>query len=354
MESTVKTQNAEVGTKQLNPEHILKIGMGFWASKTVLTAVNFKLFTLLANKPHTADEIKNKLGLHERSYLDFLDALTALGFLERVGLGGSAVYSNTEETDFFLDRNKPTYLGGMLEMCNNRLYKSWDGLDEALQNGLPQNELKESNSENQFYDFYSNQESLSEFLRAMAGLQAGAFMSFVKQFDFSGYSSFCDIGGGSGAMCIQVALNNPKINCINFDLPAVESFAKQTIRNAGLSNRIKTASGDFFADRFPKSDVIAMGNVLHDWNNDEKFLLLRKAYDALPEGGALVCIENIIDNERNKNVFGLLMSLNMLIETRGGSDFTFNDFDEWAHRIGFSKTDWMQLAGPTSAAIAFK
>lgn len=354
METQTRTPETPVKNAPLNPEHILKIGMGFWASKTVLAAVNFRIFTLLAQKPRSGKELRQTLGLHERSYHDFLDALVALGFLRRTGLDGDAMYFNTPETDFFLDRNKPSYLGGILEMSNNRLYKFWSDLDEGLKTGLPQNELKHSGSTTQFEDFYRTPESLSEFLQAMSGIQMGAFISFAKQFDFSKYSSFCDAGGGNGSLSVQVAINNPNVHCISFDLPAVEQVAKKTIEHSGLSSRVSTAAGDFFSTPLPKSDVIAMGNILHDWNEKDKVLLMKKAWEALPKGGAFVCIENIIDNDRSQNAFGLLMSLNMLIETKSGFDFTFNDFDRWAHEAGFARTDWMPLTGPTSAAIAYK
>ena len=339
-----------------NPEHILKIGMGFWASKTVLTAVNLKLFTLLAKQPLSAQEIRRTLGLHERAYLDFLDALVSLGFLKRKGLGVDAVYSNASDADFFLDKNKPSYLGGILEMSNNRLYRFWADLEEGLKTGLPQNEIKYATdgSKNQFDAMYSDPEALKEFLQAMSGIQMGAFMSFAKQFDFSNYSTFCDAGGANGSLCVQVALNNPNIQCVSFDLPAVEKVAQGTINHFNLSSKVKTAAGDFFKDPLPKTDVITMGNILHDWNDEEKLVLIKKAYDALPKGGAFVCIESIIDNNRSENTFGLLMSLNMLIETKTGADFTFNDFDRLAHRAGFTKTEWLPLAGPTSAAIAYK
>ena len=339
-----------------NPEHILKIGMGFWASKTVLTAVHLKLFTLLAKQPLSGGQIRQTLGLHERSYLDFLDALVALEFLTRKGLGADGVYSNSSDADFFLDKNKPSYLGGILEMCDNRLYRFWADLEEGLKTGLPQNELKHGNdgTGNQFDALYGNPAALAEFLQAMSGIQMGAFMSFARQFDFSRYATFCDAGGANGSLCVQVAKNHPDMRCVSFDLPAVEPVAKGTIDRSGLSSRIKTAAGDFFKDVLPQSDVIAMGNILHDWNDAEKLVLIKKAFDALPKGGAFVCIENIIDNDRSKNVFGLLMSLNMLIETKTGADFTFNDFDRLAHEAGFSRTEWMPLAGPTSAAIAYK
>lgn len=354
METEVQKLKTSDVQNEISPEHILKIGMGFFASKTLLTAVSMDLFTILARKPLTALEIKENLGLHSRSYLDFLDSLVALGFLEREGFGENAVYSDTKETALFLDKNKPPYLGGILEMGNNRLYEYWNNLEEGIKTGLPQNELKNGGTENIFEKIYSDYDSLNNFLRAMSGVQSGAFISFAEQFNFSDYSTFCDAGGGNGSLCIRIALKHPDILCTNFDLPQVESVAKMTIEKFGLSSNINTEAGDFFKDELPKSDVIAMCNILHDWGMKERAFLFKKAYDALPEGGAFVCIEDIIDNDRRENAFGLLMSLNMLIETTAGSNFTFNQFDEWAHRAGFSKTEWMPLVGPTAAAIAYK
>ena len=107
---------------QISPSKIIQTGMGFWTSKTLLTAVNLELFTLLSGNELSGEEIKNKLGLHKRGLYDFLDGLVALGFLNRRGLKETSIYSNTEDTNLFLDKNKPTYVGGMLEMANNRIY----------------------------------------------------------------------------------------------------------------------------------------------------------------------------------------------------------------------------------------
>lgn len=337
-----------------SPEHIMQIGMGFWASKTLLTAIKFKLFTHLAGGSLSGEEIKNKLGLHPRSLYDFLDTLVALGFLERTGLKETARYSNTADTDFFLDKNKPAYIGGILEMGNDRLYRFWGDLEDGLITGKAQNEMKYSNSGNQFDDFYAKTESLTEFLNAMAGVQMGAFMAFANKFDFSKYKTLCDAGGANGALSVQVALNQPHMQCISYDLAAVEPVAKANIGKFNLGNRVQTRAGDFFKEAIPMADVITMGNILHDWNEEEKIALLKRVYDSLPAGGAFVCIENIIDNDRRKNAFGLMMSLNMLIETKGGFDFTFSDFEGWAKKAGFTKTELLPLAGPTSAAIAYK
>jgi precorrin-6B methylase 2 len=341
---------------QPSPATIMQIGSGFWTSKLLLAAVRFQLFTKLAEKGKmSAHEIKAMLNLKctDIHLFDFLDALTGLGFLHREGILESAVYSNSIHTDAFLDINKPAYIGGMLDMLNSRLYQFWGNLEDGLLTGLPQNEIKAGN-DNLFDELYKSPERLLEFINAMGSIQNGNFNAFAQQFDFSKYKTLTDVGGCGGVLSVMVAQYQPHMKCISFDLPVVEAIAKEKIAKTPFSDRVVTASGDFFADPFPKADVVVMGNILHDWDESKKMILLKKAYDALPEGGAFVAIENVIDDEREKNVFGMMMSLNMLIETGTGFDYTFLSFNKWTKSVGFKSTAIVPLTGAASAAIAYK
>lgn len=340
---------------QPSPENIMKIGTGFWPSKILLTAVSFQLFTRLAEKKTMkANDIKNILGFKctDRNVYDFLDALTVLGFLKRQGILDTAIYSNTPDTDTFLDKNKPSYIGGILEMMNNRLYTFWGSLGEGLLTGLPQNEIKKS--EDFFGLIYSDPEKLKGFINAMSGIQMGNFMAFAQKFNFTNYKTLIDVGGSAGLLSLMVARHNAHMHCTSFDLPPVEPVANATIQQFGLSDQVKTASGNFFTMPIPNADIVVMGNILHDWDEENKISLMKKAYDALPANGAFVAIENIIDDERKQNVFGMMMSLNMLIETGTGFDYTFADFNRWANIAGFKSTSIIPLTGPSSAAIAYK
>jgi precorrin-6B methylase 2 len=339
--------------KLVDPMHILQTGMGFFSSKTLLTAVNLELFTNLASRPLSGQQIKIELGLQERGLYDFLDALVALGFLQRTGYKDSAVYSNSPDADLFLDKCKLSYVGGLLEMANNRLYPFWNFLEEGLKTGTPQNEIRTGRT-TLFDEIYADKDKTREFVNAMGGAQTGNFIRFAESFDFSNYHKMCDIGGAGGQLSAHVALHNPHMKCISFDLQPVVPIALENMSKMGIADRVEIRAGDFFKDPFPAADVITMGNILHDWNTDEKKVLISKAYKALPKGGALVVIENIIDDERRENAFGLLMSLNMLIETPGGYDFTGDDFSGWAKEAGFGRTRIMPLNGPSSAAIAIK
>ena len=340
---------------QPTPENIMKIGTGFWASKILLSAVKFQIFTILAdNKSMSAKDIKTHLGLKctDRNVYDYLDALTSFGFLKRVGLLEAAKYSNQIDTDLFLDKNKPSYIGGMLEMLNNRLYNFWGNLEEGLLTGLPQNEAKRG--EDLFKELYSDADRLKEFIHAMSGIQMGNFMAFAQVFDFSKSKTLVDVGGSGALLSLMVAKHQAHMTCTSWDLPAVAPIANENIQKFQLQDRVQTANGDFFRDALPTADILVMGNILHDWDEETKLMLMKKAYDALPNGGAFVAIENMIDDERNKNVFGMMMSLNMLIETGSGFDYTFEDFNKWAKAVGFNSTKIIELAGPASAAIAYK
>lgn len=344
---------ADAATETHDPSQIMQVGMGFWPSKTLLSAVELGLFTVLGSGALSRAEIAERLGLGSRAVDDFLDGLVALRLLERDGLGEQASYSNTFDTAFFLDRNKPSYIGGILAMANDRLYGFWGGLTEALQTGRPQNEIKQT-GRSMFEELYGDPARLEQFMQAMVGISMGNFHALADKFDFSRYQSVCDVGGATGALSIVLAQRHPRLQCTSLDLPVVQPIAARSIEQAGLSDRVTAVAGDFFADALPKSDVITMSLILHDWNLERKLQLIKAAYDALPPDGAFIVIENLIDDERRENVFGLMMSLNMLIEFGDAFDYTGADFRSWCTDAGFSSVEVLPLAGPASAGIAYK
>jgi hypothetical protein len=340
-------------SQQVDPSHIMQVGMGFWASKTLLSAVELELFTKLGGGGMTGAQIAEALQLHARAVPDFPDALVALELLDRQGDGNGALYRNTQATAVFLDKASPAYIGGILEMSNARLYRFWGDLTEALQTGRPQNEIKHTGKP-MFEELYSGPDRLEQFMNAMAGISAGPFQALAEKFDFSRYKTLCDVGGATGQLSIIVATRHPHMRCTTYDLPVVEPIAKRTIEGARLSDRVSTEAGDFFADPLPEADVITMGLILHDWDLERKMHLIKAAYDALPEGGAFIVVENLIDDGRRENAFGLLMSLNMLIEFGDAFDYTGADFAGWCTDVGFKEIDVVALAGPASAGIAYK
>lgn len=336
-----------------NPAAILQTAFSFWSSKVLLTAVEFGLFTKLGDRRLTGADLGAELQLHPRAIADFFDTLVALKFLGRDGDGPGSRYFNTPETALYLDQASPRYVGGILIMLNARLFKYWHDLPEALRTGKPQNEVKHG-QKGIFEELYADLPKLEQFMGAMTGLSRINFEAFADRFDFSRYSTLCDVGGATGLLCIEAAKRHSHLRCISFDLPPVQPIAIRHIAREGLENRITTAAGDFFKDPLPKADVITMGMILHDWNLERKMHLIRLAYDALPSGGAFVAIEALIDDARRENAFGLLMSLNMLIEFGDAFDFSGADFRKWCGEAGFNRFETLQLNPTHAAAVAYK
>jgi len=337
---------------QPNPKHILETGLCFWQSRALLVAVQHGVFTHLAAGPLTGEQIRAAAGWHPRGVHDLLDGLVAMGFLEREGSGAEAHYANTSETAAFLDRGSPQYLGGVLEMAGSRLFRFWADLDEAMLTGKPQNEIKYS-GKGVFDELYADPARLEQFMSAMEGLSRLGFEALARKFHFSRYRTLLDIGGGTALLSRCVAKEHPHLRCVSFDRPEVEPIAKRYIEADGLSGRVTTASGDFFRDPLPKADIVTMGMILHDWSLEKKIQLVRTARAALTDGGAFIAVEMIIDDERRKNIPGLMMSLHMLIEFGDAFDFTGADFARWSLDAGFRKTEVLHLVGPMSAAIAW-
>lgn len=332
----------------ISADHIMQTGLGFWASKTLLSAVELGVFTELAQGGRDAKGLERALGLHPRASRDFFDALVSLGFLERE----RGVYRNTEETDRFLDRAKPSYVGGMLEMANSRLVRFWNDLTEGLRTGAPQNEVKQGGD--LFDELYEDPARLEEFLAAMTGLSHGANVEIARRLPWSRYRSFVDVGTAQGDLAVQVALANPSLTGIGLDLPVVGPIFERYAARHGASDRVRFEPGDFLREPLPRADVVLMGHILHDWDLETKKMLIEKAYQALPSGGAFVVYEVVIDDDRSKNAFGLLMSLNMLIETRGGFDYTGADCTRWMREAGFRETRVEHIHGPESFVVGIK
>ena len=335
---------------QPSPDGILQLGFAFWASRTFLTAVEMGLFTELAKRgPMTLAQLEQQFKLHPRSSRDFADALVALGMLGRDG----DKYANTPDSALFLDRNKPAYIGGILEMCSERLYPFWDALPEALRDGKPKNEAARG-GKHFFEELYADPDRLKLFLQSMTGLSMGSAIGIAQKFPFGKYKTCIDIGCAQGCVSVQVALAHKHITGGGFDLPVVQPIFDEYIQSFELQSRLKFHAGNFMSDPLPKADVLVMGHILHDWDLAEKQMLIKKAYDALPSGGALVLHEALIDDDRRKNAFGLLMSLNMLIETPGGFDYTGADAKKWLTAAGFKDISVEPLVGPDSMVIAIK
>ena len=333
----------------VTPAPIMQLAQAFMASKTLLCAVELGLFTALAAGPLDGETLRRLLGLHERGARDFFDALVALGMLARDEDGR---YANTAEAALYLDRGKAGYIGGLLEMLNGRLYGYWGSLGEALRTGQPQNEAK--SGLDLFAALYADPARLAGFARAMTGVTLPIALALVEKFPWGRYKTVVDIGTAQGCLPVHIAAAHPHLAGGGFDLPPMRGEFEAYVRAHGLAGRLAFHPGDFLRDPLPAADILVMGHILHDWDLPTKQALIAKAFAALPRGGALLVYDMMIDDARRENAAGLLMSLNMLIETAGGFDYTGADCLAWLRAAGFAERRVERLGGPHSLAIGIK
>jgi len=326
------------------PETIMQLTRAYAGSKALVSAVELGLFTTLADGPLTGDVLRAKLGLQPRGSTDWLDALVSLGTLKR----DDDLYANTAATDFYLDRAKPTYLGGMvIGMAADTSH--WDSLTAALQTGRPQIE-----GDQDFLDQYRDPASFTEFMHQMTGLSMAAAQAIADKFPWSRYRTVIDVGAAEGCMPVQLALRHPQLTGGGFDLPIVRPAFESHVARHGLTDRLRFYPGDFFTDPLPPADVLIMGHILHNWSLDQKLDLLGKAYRTLPDGGALIVYESLIDDDRRTNTFGLLLSVAMLLVTHDGFGYTSAQCRSWMSDIGFRDSYVEPLAGPDSMVVGLK
>lgn len=330
------------------PGHLLEIGLSFRKSKALLSAIELGLFTTLADGPLDAETLVTRLGLQGRGARDFFDALVALGLLDRDS-GGR--YGNTPDCAFYLDRRNPSYIGGQFEYINARLYESWSQLTRALRTGAPQNGQLRTGD---FAALHADGIAFDIFLKGMTGGSLMPARALAASFPWHAYRTVIDIGAGQGCVPVEIARAQPHLTGGGFDLPTVEPAFTSYVSERGLGQRLTFYPGDFFKDPLPQADVLIMGRILHDWDLPARKLLLKKAHQALPQGGALIVYDSLIDDERRVHADGLLASLNMLIHTVGGSEYSGTECMGWMKEAGFGETRIERLTTLQWAVVATK
>jgi O-methyltransferase domain/Dimerisation domain len=330
------------------PDQILQLGHAYRGAKTLLSAVELGVFSVLAEGPAGLETLSRRAGVHERGARDFFDALVALGMLRRDQAGN---YANTAETAFYLDRSKPSYIGGELEHFSSYVFPHWSFLTEALRTGQPQSGKRATGH---YTALYADRPSLDRLAKGMTGGTLPVAKVLAQAFPWENYRTLLDVGTAQGCLPVQIALAHPHLGGGGFDLPPVRALFEDYVKEHGLADRLQFFPGDFVNDALPKAEVIVLGRILHNWDLPTKKLLLGKIYDSLPSGGALIVYERFIDDERRVNASALLASLNMLIMTAGGFDFTAADCFDWMHQAGFHDLRLAPLIGEFSMIAGLK
>jgi 2-polyprenyl-3-methyl-5-hydroxy-6-metoxy-1,4-benzoquinol methylase len=308
---------------EADPAALKLLGNAFCAAKLLLTAAELGVFTALDQAPATGSEVAAALGLHPRGVPDFLDALVAMGLLAKT----DGRYFNTTAAANLLVRGRGSYIGGYLERANRMLYPAWGRLGDALRTGRPQ-------AADAFAAMSADPAKLSQFLNMMDSVNGQLVPDIAAALAWENYGSIADVGGARGNLAARLALAHPHLRGVVFDLPVIEAPANEHLAALGVADRVRYQPGDFFTDPMPLADVVILGHVLHNWSPAERAMLVKKAYDAVSPGGALLVYDAMLDPEPT-DLSKILVSLNMLLVTEGGSEYTAADCMGWMSEAGF-------------------
>ncbi|MFE8993829.1 methyltransferase [Streptomyces collinus] len=333
-------------TEVRGPGDILQLTMAFYGSRALISAVELDLFTLLAGKPLPFEELCDRAGIHPRGARDFLDALVALGLLDREG---EEIYRNSPVADRYLDRRKPGYVGGYTRLADTKLFPVWARLTDALRTGE-----KQVPSQGGFFGGYADPEAARGFLGAMDAVNGGVGHSLASALDWTEYSSFVDLGGARGNLAANLHGAHPHLQATCFDLPEMEPFFQEHMKSLETTDHVRFVGGDFFTDALPRADVFIVGHILHYFGLRQREALVARIHQALAPGGVVLVYDRMIDDDRRNAALSLLGSLNMLLTSDEGREYTPAECVRWLSGAGFTDIRTTAVSGPDTLAIGRK
>jgi hypothetical protein len=333
---------------QVDPLNIMLSGWSFMKTKILQAAIQLDVFTPLSKEALTEPELRERLGLHPRATRDFLDTLVAMDVLRRDEDGR---YTTTPDAEQYLTTDKGSYLGSFLDMTVGFLTPAFDGLVETLKTGRAHGE--DENGEVPFAQIWQNPMALQFFFTGMDTMNGTIGPELAKVFDWSRYESFADCGGARGNLASAIAQAHPHLRGVVFDLPPVKPFFKQLVTDRGVADRVTFHAGDFFVDPLPETDVLIFGNALHDWSEEQRKELIKKAFNAVRPGGALLVYDPMLDPERRR-LDNLLLSMYMLTSSPGGCEYTSDACEGWLAEAGFTSITAKPLPAKETVVIGYK
>lgn len=337
-----------------DPSLILELIQAFRRSKVMFTAVSLGIFDRLEAGPAESAVLAAKLRCHESSLGRLLNACVGLGLLEKDLLEKKeSAYRNTEVASQYLVSGSLASLAGYIKYSDRSLYALWGNLEEAVHEGTHRWEHAFGDKNALFSHFFRDEESTRSFLAGMHGFGQLSSPKVVTAFDLTRFKHLVDLGGATGHLAIEACKIYPGLQATVFDLPAVERFAEEHIRDADLNGRVRFQAGDFFQEDLPAADLYSLGRILHDWSEAKIRHLLEKIFRFLPPQGALLIAEALLNEEKTGPLHASLQDLNMLVCTEG-RERSAAEYRELLLSAGFSSVEYRQTGAPVDAILAIK
>jgi acetylserotonin N-methyltransferase len=333
----------------IDPGPVLELLDAFRKSKVLLVAQSLGIFDRLYNRSATLNELVVELEANADALERLLDACVGLELLSKQ----NAAYSNLPIADVYIRRESPQTLSGYIHYSETALYPLWANLESAVKEGHHQWSRTFGGDGPLFSHFFKTEESKRDFLAGMNAFGMLSSPAVVAAFDLSHFRRLVDLGGATGHLPIAACERYPNLHAAIFDLPAVVPVAREYITRSSSADRLEVIAGDFFTDELPDADLYAMGRILHDWAVPKIDILLNRIYAKLPQGGALLLAEKLLQDDKTGPTHAHLQSLNMLVCTEG-KERTLPEYTELLKRAGFTKVEGKRTGKPVDVILATK
>lgn len=332
-----------------DPGVVLELIAAFRGSKVMFAAVALGVFDALAEGPKSPTELAARLKADRDSLERLLNGCVGLQLLARDG----DRYANTPAARTYLTSDSPDRMTGYITYSNNVAWKLWGNLEDAIREGTHRWKQAFGWDGPIFSNFFKNEAARREFLMGMHGFGTLTSPGVIEAFNLSRFRTLVDLGGATGHLAIAACRRWPQLRAIVFDLPDAGPLAKEIVGESGVADRIAIHAGDFFKDPLPAADLYAMGRILHDWTEEKCLTLLKRVYDALPAGGALLIVEKVLLEDKTGPRWALMQDLNMLTCTEG-RERNLAEYESLAKRAGFAEVKGYRTNVPADAVLAIK
>lgn len=333
------------------PAEIKQAMYGFIMSHVLFVGDEIGIFDRIANKQAcTLEELSEFVEIDSSVLERFILAAVSMGLIERK----DEVYKIPEHLCPFLKKGSSEYYGEAFSHFREASTHIFHYLKNALKENQPQwKQIFSNENYSPFDELYEDPKRLENFLSSMWGIGYTSAKELVQKYPLERHSLLVDVGGGNGSFAIAAIENCSTLNAIVFDLPSVQEYLEKKCDEHQVSERLTFVAGDFFKDELPKGDLYSLGYILSDWNREDGTALLKKIYHLLPEGGSVLILEKLFNEDKNGPLETAMMNLTMLLET-WGKHYSGSEYISWLQEIGFQNCQVIHSSGEKHMVVGIK
>jgi len=326
------------------PKTIKKLATTVYSSFAMLAGMQLDVFTPLKSGPMSAEQIADAIGVKPSKLKQLLYALVAAELLTMEG----ELFSNTDETNHFLVRDSPTYMGDHVTL--NPLRAPWEAsleTAESIRTGIPQKKYDESEK---------SEEELESIYRSWRPIAVRAGRELVARYDFSSYRTLLDVGGGSGGLAVAIVEACPHIQATVVDLPRLTPITRRLVNEADTADRVQVVTADVVRDPLRGSFDVAVLRAFIQvlWPDDARHAL-KNVSAVINPGGDIYVLGHILDNSRISPLEEVGYNLACVnYYERVPAEYTEQEYKAWLTEAGFEQIERATLPNGDGVMTAKK